>query len=77
MFNLFGVFSKAAKPSAPTAAGRPRNWRCQLGTFWQDIEELGSVLKARQLRDAELPIDPPRRTLQDLAVRPENRKSER
>ena len=57
MMNFFSVFSsKAVQPQSARPSESPRNWRCQLGTFWQDIEEAGSVLKARRL----VPSDDPR-----------------
>ena len=54
MMNFFSVFSsKAVQPQSARPSENPRNWRCQLGTFWQDIEEAGSVLKARRLVPSE------------------------
>ncbi|NBJ10355.1 hypothetical protein [Microvirga arsenatis] len=50
MMRFFEIFSKAVEPEAALPATPLRNWRCQLGTFWQDIEEAGSVLKARRQR---------------------------
>jgi hypothetical protein len=50
MINFHSVFSKdAASPAAPPE-DNSRNWRSELGTFWRDIEEAGSVAKAIRLR---------------------------
>ena len=57
MMNFFSVFSsKAVQPQSARPSESPRNWRCQLGTFWQDIEEAGSVLKARRLVPSEVRV---------------------
>ena len=57
MMNFFSVFSsKAVQPQSARPSENPRNWRCQLGTFWQDIEEAGSVLKARRLVPSEIRV---------------------
>jgi len=59
MMRFFEIFSKAVEPEAALPATPLRNWRCQLGTFWQDIEEAGSVLKARRQR-SRTPASPAR-----------------
>jgi hypothetical protein len=51
MINFHSAFSKDAASSADT----PRNWRSELGTFWRDIEEAGSVAKAIRLRGPAKP----------------------
>lgn len=57
MMNFFSVFSsKAVQPQSARPSENPRNWRCQLGTFWQDIEEAGSVLQARRLVPSEIRV---------------------
>jgi hypothetical protein len=51
MIRFMSVLSKeAATPIAPPMDAS-RNWRCELGTFWQDIEEAGSVVRAIRLRN--------------------------
>jgi hypothetical protein len=53
MISFFSLLSKeAAAPSAPPM-DVPRNWRCELGTFWQDIEDAGSIVRAIRLRNPE------------------------
>ena len=56
MMNFFSVFSSKAVQQPARPSESPRNWRCQLGTFWQDIEEAGSVLKARRLVPSEVRV---------------------
>lgn len=50
MINFLSVLSKDAVTPAAPSVDIPRNWRCELGTFWQDIEEAGSVVRAIRLR---------------------------
>ena len=45
------VAKGAASPPAPSM-NIPRNWRSELGTFWRDIEEAGSLAKAIRLRSS-------------------------
>jgi hypothetical protein len=53
MISFFSLLSKeAAAPSAPPMDAT-RNWRCELGTFWQDIEDAGSIVRAIRLRNPE------------------------
>jgi hypothetical protein len=53
MISFFSLLSKeAAAPAAPPMDAT-RNWRCELGTFWQDIEDAGSIVKAIRLRNPE------------------------
>jgi hypothetical protein len=57
MMNFFNLFSsRAHQPQSARASQAPRNWRCHLGTFWQDIEEAGSVVKARRLVPSEVRV---------------------
>ena len=44
-----------ASPPA-SSMGIPRNWRSELGIFWRDIEEAGSVTRAIRLRSPAAPV---------------------
>ena len=72
--SFFSIFSKAAEPGtaepgAPVPVERPRNWRCELGIFWQDIEEAGSVLKAQRLHRSAAPVQGLGSSTKHLAAR--------
>ena len=59
--SFFSIFSKAAEPGTAASGtavpvDHPRNWRCELGIFWRDIEEAGSVLKAQRLHRSAAPV---------------------
>jgi len=54
MTYFFNVFSKDAL--SPPAHSNPQNWRCELGTFWKDIEEAGSIVRAIRLRRQASPL---------------------
>ena len=50
MIRFMSVLSKEADTATASPMDTPRNWRCELGTFWQDIEDAGSVVRAIHLR---------------------------
>jgi hypothetical protein len=50
MMDFHNVFSRNVPPPPAASMDIPRNWRSELGTFWKDIEEAGSVTKAIRLR---------------------------
>ena len=52
MIKFLGLSSKEAVPQTAPLMDIPRNWRCELGTSWRDIEDAGSVVRAIQLRSS-------------------------
>jgi hypothetical protein len=53
MVDHHSAFSRDAAPADLTDA--PRNWRSEIGVFWKDIEEAGSVVRAIRLRGPAAP----------------------
>jgi len=52
MINFQTIVSRDVVSPAAPSMDIPRNWRSELGTFWRDIEEAGSVAKAIRLRSS-------------------------
>jgi hypothetical protein len=52
MIKFLGLSSKEAVPQPAPLMDISRNWRCELGTSWRDIEDAGSVVQAIRLRSS-------------------------
>jgi hypothetical protein len=56
MMDFQNVFPRKVASSSADPIGVPRNWRSELGIFWKDIEEAGSVARALRLRSPTAPV---------------------
>jgi hypothetical protein len=52
MIKFLGLSSKEAVTQTAPLMDIHRNWRCELGTSWRDIEDAGSVVRAIPLRSS-------------------------